>query len=377
MKKILAGMFYRLIKGYEFWALIALVLISSFFLTYTQLSSDALIGFSRGGPDINTQYQLEDNNLTADNIDDYRFAGLGISAHDLYRADSEVLPDDVFEKLYNTGNIASYETRILFSILCGMHSFPVILIIIFIPLFFGRLFSDGTIKNLISSGHSKGKIYLSSLFFMSVIDLLIILINIMALAVLCLYFKWSPPVYLPVVLMLLLIELLSVVTVSALCMAVLFISMKKMATFIVGFVIGVISFLPVSGMTAQEIYYYEWRFDQQSEDYDTYINSFRPENMNRLEFRINVREFREEFYLDGRKLELFEDSKMTRASKVIALSAIYLDPFMISDFRDSAVFDQYSMYRDGLMAVNVGSNVLWTALATACGIVIFKKREIR
>ena len=47
MKKILAGVFYRLIKGYEFWALIVLVLISAFFLNYVQLSSDPVIAFSQ------------------------------------------------------------------------------------------------------------------------------------------------------------------------------------------------------------------------------------------------------------------------------------------------------------------------------------------
>ena len=68
---------------------------------------------------------------------------------------------------------------------------------------------------------------------------------------------------------------------------------------------------------------------------------------------------------------------MPRVAKALTLATIYLDPFMIADFRDSAVFGQYSMYRDGLMAINVGSNIFWTVLSTACGIVIFRKREIR
>ena len=36
MKKIISGMFFRLFKGMEFWVLIVLLLVSSFFVGYSR-----------------------------------------------------------------------------------------------------------------------------------------------------------------------------------------------------------------------------------------------------------------------------------------------------------------------------------------------------
>ena len=371
MKKILAGMLYRLIKGYEFWGLMVLVLISAFYLNYVQFDNNLGIDAS---PDTSV-YSQSDN--SAGSIDDYLFAGLGISAYDLYRADSEILPDDVFERLYRTDNIATSEIWFLFNTICGTHAFPILLIIIFIPLFFGRLFSDGTIRNLISSGHSKARIYLASLSVMAVIDILIILINIMAFALLCLVSGWKPPIYLPVVLLLYVIELLSIITVSALCIAALFITMKRTAAFIVSFVIGVMTFVPISSMAAVGIQIKEWRYDYQRTDYQIYIDNYSTYDWNHIEQHLNVLEFSKEIYLDGHELKVYDDTKMPAAIKTASMALIYLDPFMTSNLFGDPELDMYMLYRDGLMAINVGNNIFWIALATACGIVIFKKREIR
>ena len=37
MKKILAGMFFRLVRGYEIWALIGLFLFAAIYLTHTDV----------------------------------------------------------------------------------------------------------------------------------------------------------------------------------------------------------------------------------------------------------------------------------------------------------------------------------------------------
>ena len=37
MKKILAGMFFRLVRGYEIWALIGLFLFATIYLTHTDV----------------------------------------------------------------------------------------------------------------------------------------------------------------------------------------------------------------------------------------------------------------------------------------------------------------------------------------------------
>ena len=377
MKKILAGMLYRLFKGYEFWALMALVLISAFFLNLNQFKGEAIISISRSDNVDEIQSEFARDDINAGNVDNYRYKGLGVSAYDLYRAESEILTEDAFERIYYTDNYALTEVWTLLRMLGGLHSFPIILIIIFIPLFFGRLFSDGTVKNLIAGGHSKAKIYLASLLVMTAIDVLIILINIIAIAVLCLYFRWTPPVYLPVVLMLILIELLSIITVSSLCIAALFITMKKTAAFIASFVIGVISFVPVSYMAAVGIFLHEWRYDLQSEDYQTYNDNLCLDNWNRFEKRLDVLNFSEEIYFDGKELKIYDDIKMPAATKAMSLAVIYLDPFMSTNLFGDTSYDTYMMYRDGLMAINVGNNVFWTVLSTAFGIVIFRKREIR
>ena len=77
---------------------------------------------------------------------------------------------------------------------------------ILIPLFLGRLFSNGTIKNLIACGHSKTQIYLASLIFSFLLNIALIFITLIFFAIICLYFMWMPPVYLPVLLVMLLLD---------------------------------------------------------------------------------------------------------------------------------------------------------------------------
>ena len=236
MKKILSGMFFRLIKGFEIWALLSLAIIGSLYLDYAQMYDEECLTLIHSDHTVDASTEDQQLYINAGNVKEYRFEGMGISSYDAFRKEAERLPDDVDKKISGTVNYLSDELRILFTVLGISHILPSALIILFIPLFFGRMFSDGTIKNLIACGHSKGQIYLSSLILTVMLDLLMLVINILAFVFWCFYYEWKPPVYLPVVVLMLVCVVLVLFTISSISLAVLFISSKKTAVFIVGFV---------------------------------------------------------------------------------------------------------------------------------------------
>ena len=182
MKKIISGMFFRLFRGIEFWVLIVILLAYAFYAGYNLFSGQEYLSLSRTETNISR-----------------RFESSGVSARDVYRMDSEVLPADVYYKINDDVSDAAYEAEFVFELMGRAQIMPVFLILLFIPFFFGRLFSDGTVKNLISCGHSKAKIYMSALIVTFILDVGMYIINSLIFGFWCLLYGWKPPVYLPVV----------------------------------------------------------------------------------------------------------------------------------------------------------------------------------
>ena len=155
MKKIISGMFFRLFKGMEFWVLIVLLLVSSLIVGYSRFIDQSSFPLERTETNIARRFESSD-----------------VSAFDAYRVDSEAMPADVYYKLSSDVSDADEEVAMVFDLMVSAQVMPVLLIILFIPIFFGRMFSDGAVKNLMASGHSKGKIYLSSLIVTFILDAL-------------------------------------------------------------------------------------------------------------------------------------------------------------------------------------------------------------
>ena len=351
MKKILAGYFYRLIRGFEIWALLVLLIVASLYITKVEFDVNLVI-FSEG---------------------DY-FSSLDVSPKDAYRCYIECLPDDVYDRIAHSECHEDINT--LFILFHGMHTVSAILILIFIPVFFGRLFSDGTIKNLIASGHSKTKIYFASLIMTFLIDLVMLIAGVIVIAVMCRINNFAPPVYIPVVLFMLLVELFVLFFVSAISMAVLFASAKRIVSLISGFIVGVYIFVPLSSFAVMTLMSNLSDNYSEREDFKEYYTIMTEKGPNVMEERFVLSEFDIVFSYEGRDLNIRTQYNMSPALKNFLIAVIYLDPLFISHFGESVGIEPYLMARDGLMAVNILCDAFWITLSSAIGLLIYKKREI-
>lgn len=375
MKKILSGMFYNLFRGFEIWLLLILVVICGVFDDINNLRDYDVIAVGVFGE--TRDYSDEDRTLiiSPDNIDQFRYKGSGISAFDVYRYHIEPLPKDVYDKLgYDMYYIPHDEANTVFDRIKNLYIFPAILMAIFIPVFFGRLFRQGTIKNLLTCGYSKVMIYLASLIMSVVLDLALFLIRLLGFVLVCACLQWQPPVYLPVLIPSAVVSLLLLITISSFSLAALFISSKRTAAFVVGFIMAFSATISVSELASTFLWNYEVVRTSAAENED-YMDFVKEQKQYLLEERFNFGNFSSDFYYgDKLIISLYAESSLPAPLRYVILALIYSDPALIqgADF----MFEPYLMARDGLLYVSMGVNTIWIILSSGLGIAIFRKREI-
>lgn len=375
MKKILSGMFYNLFRGFEIWLLLILVVICGVFDDINKLRDYDVIAVGVFGE--TRDYSDEDRTLiiSPDNIDQFRYKGSGISAFDVYRYHIEPLPKDVYDKLgYDMYYIPHDEANTVFDRIKNLYIFPAILMAIFIPVFFGRLFRQGTIKNLLTCGYSKVMIYLASLIMSVVLDLALFLIRLLGFVLVCACLQWQPPVYLPVLIPSAVVSLLLLITISSFSLAALFISSKRTAAFVVGFIMAFSATISVSELASTFLWNYEVVRTSAAENED-YMDFVKEQKQYLLEERFNFGNFSSDFYYgDKLIISLYSESSLPAPLRYVILALIYSDPALIqgADF----MFEPYLMARDGLLYVSMGVNTIWIILSSGLGIAIFRKREI-
>ena len=375
MKKILSGMFYNLFRGFEIWLLLILVVICGVFDDINNLRDYDVIAVGVFGE--TRDYSDEDRTLiiSPDNIDQFRYKGSGISAFDVYRYHIEPLPKDVYDKLgYDMYYIPHDEANTVFDRIKNLYIFPAILMAIFIPVFFGRLFRQGTIKNLLTCGYSKVMIYLASLIMSVVLDLALFLIRLLGFVLVCACLQWQPPVYLPVLIPSAVVSLLLLITISSFSLAALFISSKRTAAFVVGFIMAFSATISVSELASTFLWNYEVVRTSAAENED-YMDFVKEQKQYLLEERFNFGNFSSDLYYgDKLIIALYAESSLPAPLRYVILALIYSDPALIqgADF----MFEPYLMARDGLLYVSMGVNTIWIILSSGLGIAIFRKREI-
>ena len=202
-----------------------------------------------------------------------------------------------------------------------------------------------------------------------------IILSLGVLAVFCAYYNWRPPVYLPVVLSYILIEILVVFNVSAICIAALFISKKKVAAIIVGFVVAVFMFIPLVEFLFAVVFEDAYDVDTDSPEFQKYITIQREEGSNALQQRFIMSDFDVVYTYQGEDFSLVRNQKMPVGQKTFYFTQIYMDPYLVPHLQQFGVYP-YMMYRDGPIAVNAANCLAWTTLITIAGYTVFKKREI-
>lgn len=379
MRKLLSGYLFRFLKGYEYWILIALYTAASAFLIYTFASSKSFITMTRGNYTLPWGEHGEIT-ISKDNIKDYKFESLDVSELSLYRYYVGPVPKEDFDAIDNS--VAISERDMFWGLIEFLHIVPSVIVLILIPDFFGTMFKDRTIKNLIACGHSKFKIYLSSLVFSLLLNLAMIFASIIIYALLCLFYMWKPPIYLPVILVMLLVEIFITFTASSICLAFVFISGKRTVAFVASFlmlwaVIGLyIGKFEGSGSdTISELYFEVNDYENNDAAWQEYINIIKTEGHYNFEDRFDVFEFREKTYYKGKEFNLTNEGYVDPVQKFARMTVIYMDPLMVQRF-ESFGLEAYTCCRDGLMAIELANNVFWILLSTCAGITFFKKREL-
>ena len=241
MRKLLAGYLFKTLKSPVMWALLALSIVASFYFTSVLFEGFHCITVIRS-----KDFFYTGNNdevlVYSGNVKKYRFESLGISAYDLERSGVEPIDQEVYDLLHNEVHTAFSERWAFDGFPTSLHYASAILIAIIIPVFFGSLFSDGTIKNLVACGYSRRTIYLSALIYSFFLDLIMILFNIIVFMWFCIYYEWKPPVYVPMLLVAILVDIFVVFTVSAVVVSALFASARRTVAIIVGFLMLVFVF---------------------------------------------------------------------------------------------------------------------------------------
>ena len=360
MKKIISGLFFRFIRSLETWVFLALLVAASAYLFSIPIKADLVPGVS------------------LPNEGEKSFIEMDIPARDVYRLYLEPLPEDTFTKLCGTNNSAHGEYTIICTILTYSHIIPAILMMGFIPLFFGRLFSDNTIKNLISSGHSKAKIYLASLVFTVAVCMLMLIAQAIVFAALCVIYLWIPPIYFPAVILKLFVDLFFISLLSSVCLVFLFTTTKKTVAFIIGFLLLALLSTPLSHSAINRL-----RDSRPSlsdtEEYKEIWNRIKEDTDqrgNRFEEKIDLLTFDIRTYYQGEEMKYCGDSTLPAFQRAMYLTEIYLDPTLIVVDYLGEAFGLYLLCRDGLMAINIAANIFWITLISAAGIFVFNKREI-
>ena len=384
MKKMFSGFIFRLTKGYEIAALIALLVFFSVVVdlylfeqqTFSETYSDEGVSYYSG--------EWGTVKIDHENYKDFRYENSGLTAYDLYRSDCEPVlkpaNDNPLSYFYTD------EMNFLCSSLGVFIIAPACLIVLFIPIFFGRMFSDGTIKNYISCGYSKRKIYTASLLFSIVLDLAMVFVSILIFAVFCLRYSWKPPIYLPVVITLFAASLLLLFTVTSVSLASLFISGKRIAPFIAGFLLTLI-FIFTNIPTVLPVYMLiddsELLKPQDSKEFTEYMeiaekNRNEGKYIQPFEIRLDVTDFKAKMYYEGKDLDIFSESKMPPASRYAIMTSIYINPAMIYQLTfnyEDVYFAPYMLYHDGLAAINISCNILWITASNGIALAVFRKRE--
>ena len=378
MKKIVTGMIYNLFRSFEIWALLILLVLISALYDFSCLRELDCVSANVFGETITyNEDDIESDTviITPDNVSQYTFQGSGISALDVYRIRVEPVPDDTYKKISDDMyNLPHDEMWTVYKTMLQLEILPAILIAIFIPVFFGRLFSDGTIKNYLACGLSKPKIYMSSFVLTLLIDIAVILIRFLMFVLMCCILRWQPPIYLPVLIPAAVLSLLTLFTVTSICLASLFISTRKTVAFIVGFLMAFSFYISVSKVAMALFWNYEY-IDNESAEFEEYKDIIKEQGRNALSEKFNYEVFSSDYYYDGKVVISYGiEDNVPAAVKVTMLTIIYADPVMIQSLQYS--FTPYLLARDGVMYLSMGVNVFWTILATGIGACVYRKREI-
>ena len=374
MRKLLSGYLFRMIKSPVMWALLACGLIASFY--FTSISFEGINSVTVLHTD--KHFYLGNYNqayVDASNAKEYRFENLGVSALEVEQHDIVPIDQEAYDLLRYGVNSAVEELWMFNGFLVSLYYAPTILLALIIPVFFGRLFSDGTMKNLISCGYNRKKIYLSALIYSFIMDSILIFFNVLLFIGFCIYYEWKPPIYFPSAFTALLIEVILSCTVSAVVVSALFASARKTVAFIVGSLMLAMIFYEYNPLI--EVYEnHSIGSKNEQAEYAEYDRLAKEYGYNAFETKINLLKLSGEIYFGDRKIVSASENDLPVTVRTALVTLIYLDPALSVRGELGYGGANYYYYHCGASFLELAANVIWIAASAWIGIACFKKREL-
>lgn len=347
MKKILSGYFFRAVKSVELWVCLVLIFFISFFTIGTPS-----IGFQET---LREDYQLTDTvEVTYEKAESFR--------NELdHVLDSKIstLIDDVEACLF----------------------FPAFIIPVFTVLFTGRMFTAGAIRNLIASGHSKTKVYLSSLIFSASVAALFNVLSLLSLSAALVIHRWKIPVFFPMlgayVMYMFLLDLIFL----SVALSILFVSQRPVVSLIaLAGVIGILftgsSMLSIYALMIPERYVSGAKVQAYKEEH--------PESDPKMDWTFDIKNFQDEYtFTDhGEPIdsEPFLGPKAPNhvdgtTRKVLVVSA-YANPATGALMTLVQIMSRYKMWKEGLYTFLCVINFSWVVVINAAGLIVFRRKEL-
>ena len=245
-------------------------------------------------------------------------------------------------------------------------------------LFFGEMYSKGAIRNMITAGAGKRKVFLSSLAVNAVFLLIFKLISILAMAVFTLVNGLYPIIYLPSFAMLLLAEFFVGMVVSSFAILVVF-TIQRPFKSLLAIIVCVVLFFTLNSSFIQG-QAFEMKYELNKTSYFAFISECKEKDMG----------FEWYFPVDGfnlytvRKADgtLYSDFMTDRPNREypgdakVALSRFLWRTSVGNIYMELMVFGQYPLYRDGVLYRYMAVSSVYLCVIIAAGCAVVKRRNI-
>ena len=368
MSRVLRSMTYRLIRNKLVWIILAALVVL-----------EVLMLFGYAGCFVNhTTYSRHDHD-----------GGTVVSEYAEFEKEDPLLINKLTQNIYIgkydfvPGQVNNFEVSLDN---CSQVSELLALILIlifaadsvFIMAYFGELFSDGAIRNMVAIKTNKMIIYLASLFINAVVCLVMYILVFAALAVSILIAGFYPIIYGPAMVAAVLVGLLVTVAVTSFFIFVLFIDHNPLLSFILCGLILALSVMSFELATSTMVF--EQKYNPDEVKLENFFKNGGYKISGEGEWYLPVNDFnlgRVYYPADDETVEFFSDELNTyypNENELAISRALYRANIMNYPF-EIQMFFVYPMYRDGLLLRYAAFSLGYLVILLAGGCYAVSKRN--
>ena len=368
MSRVLRSMTYRLIRNKLVWIILAALVVL-----------EVLMLFGYAGCFVNhTTYSRHDHD-----------GGTVVSEYAEFEKEDPLLINKLTQNIYIgkydfvPGQVNNFEVSLdNCSQVSELLTLVLILIFaadsVFIMAYFGELFSDGAIRNMVAIKTNKMIIYLASLFINAVVCLVMYILVFAALAVSILIAGFYPIIYGPAMVAAVLVGLLVTVAVTSFFIFVLFIDHNPLLSFILCGLILALSVMSFELATSTMVF--EQKYNPDEVKLENFFKNGGYKISGEGEWYLPVNDFnlgRVYYPADDETVEFFSDELNTyypNENELAISRALYRANIMNYPF-EIQMFFVYPMYRDGLLLRYAAFSVGYLVILLAGGCYAVSKRN--